>query len=236
MRKTVCLAICTMALFAGCKDRSQEPSPGAQQGGVPAAVGTTAQQEAASPESGGQSRPPHVTAVDVTPLYPKVGDTIKVDVKASDPDGDKVQSVFQWSKNDTPLPETSDSLILTNDFKRGDRIALVIIPDDGLKKGSPGRMTATIANSPPEIVSSPGGGRLANRVFTYEVKTVDKDNDSLAYSLKSAPAGMTIDQTGLITWKVPPDFQGKASARVSVTDGHGGEAAQEFAVEIRQEK
>ncbi|GAB4406303.1 MAG: hypothetical protein OHK0032_01200 [Thermodesulfovibrionales bacterium] len=41
-----------------------------------------------------------------------------------------------------------------------------------------------------------------------------------------------IDSTGLIKWKVPSDFKGKATVTVSVTDGHGGEALYNFEVTI----
>ena len=31
------------------------------------------------------------------------------------------------------------------------------------------------------------------KIYTYQVKATDPDEDKLTYSLKSAPAGMTID-------------------------------------------
>jgi len=47
---------------------------------------------------------------------------------------------------------------------------------------------------------------------------------------------MTISPTkGLIQWNVPPDFKGKATFTVSITDGHGGEALQSFTLEITPE-
>ena len=61
-------------------------------------------------------------------------------------------------------------------------------------KGSSGLMKVTIGNSFPEITSSPTYGRLENQKFTYQVKATDPDNDALVYSLKTAPAGMTIEK------------------------------------------
>ena len=56
----------------------------------------------------------------VVPLYPKIGDTIKVTAKATDPDGDEIKLMYQWFKNDEPLSETSDALVLTKEnFKKG---------------------------------------------------------------------------------------------------------------------
>ncbi|PJA80422.1 MAG: hypothetical protein CO148_03415, partial [Nitrospirae bacterium CG_4_9_14_3_um_filter_41_27] len=60
------------------------------------------------------------------------------------------------------------------------------------------------------------------------------DGDTLTYSLKSAPSGMTIDSSkGMIKWNVPPEFKGKAPITISVTDGHGGESLQNLTLEIR---
>ncbi len=48
---------------------------------------------------------------------------------------------------------------------------------------------------------------------------------------------MTIDSsTGLIKWKVPPEFTGKTPITISVTDGHGGESLQNLTLEIIPEK
>jgi len=184
------------------------------------------------------NQPPRVEYIDVEPLYPKIGDAIKITVKATDPDGDEVNLTFQWFKNNEPLSETSDSLVLAKeDFKRGDDISLNVIPDDGKAKGSIGQMKVTIGNSFPEITSSPSYVRLENRKFIYQVKAKDAENDALTYSLKTAPSGMTIDKlTGLIQWTVPQGFKGKAEIVVVVSDGHGGEAAQGFAIELAAEK
>ena len=60
--------------------------------------------------------------------------------------------------------------------------------------------------------------------FSCQVKATDPDNDALAYSLKTAPAGMTIEKTtGLLQWIVPQDFKGKAAVAVVVSDNDGTE-------------
>src|SRR5205085_7363071 len=58
------------------------------------------------------------------------------------------------------------------------------------------------ANHAPMIISTPPTSfTFAAGTYTYAVHALDAENDSLTYSLTSAPAGMTIDPaTGLITW------------------------------------
>lgn len=200
---------------------------------------TKAPQTAAAPDTGGAklNQPPTVTSVDVTPNFPKVGDTLKITTTAKDPDGDEVTYIYQWFKNDELLPEETTDALSLKGFQRGDRIMLNAIPFDGREKGSPGVMKVTVGNISPEITSNPSESRFENRRFTYQVKATDSENDPLTYSLKAAPSGMTIDKsTGLVQWSVPSDFKGRASVTISVTDNQSGEGLQSFAYEITAEK
>lgn len=222
-------------LFSNCKGKeSPKPvvTPPPQQE-VKAVTPEPEKKDIIAPQAG-INQPPRVDYIDVIPLYPKIGDTIKITAKATDPDGDEIKLIYQWFKNDEPLSETSDSLILTKEaFKRGDNISLNVIPDDGKVKGGSGMMKVTIGNSFPEITSSPSENKFDNRKFTYQVKATDPENDTLFYSLKTAPSGMTIDKsTGVIQWIVPQDFKGKAEIAVVVSDNHGGEALQSFVFEL----
>ncbi|KAF0145768.1 MAG: hypothetical protein FD156_743 [Nitrospirae bacterium] len=226
--------------LAGCKAKEtpKETAP-AQPAEVAKPSAETKEPQTAASEAGGikLNQPPVVTSVDVTPNFPKAGDALKITTTAQDPDGDEVAFIYQWFKNEELLPEeTSDALSLKG-FKRGDRVMLNVIPYDGKEKGSPGVMKVTVGNISPEITSNPSESRFENRSFSYQVKATDSENDPLAYSLSSAPAGMTIDKaTGLIQWAVPTDFKGRASVIVSVTDNQGGEGLQSFAYEITAEK
>lgn len=237
---TLILIFAFCIFIIGCKGnepaREAAPSP-SQEVQTPAAETPDIQKKTVpSPETARPNRPPRVESVDVTPLFPKIGDTLKITAKATDPDGGEVKLIYQWFKNDEPLLETSETLSLTKDFNRGDRITLNVIPDDGKERGSPGLMKVTIGNSPPEIVSSSSESRFENQRFTYQVKAVDPENDSITYSLKTSPSGMNIDpSTGMITWDVPSDFRGKAQVVVIASDNHSGEAMQSFVFEIRTE-
>ena len=231
MHHASCIVISILICLAGCKGK-EAPKPAvtapAPTQEIKTAV-TEADKKTPPSTQVSPNQPPHVV-----PLYPKIGDTIKITVKATDPDGDEIKLIYQWFKNDEPLSETSDALVLAKDnFKRGDNISLNVIPDDGKVKGSSGLMKVTIGNSFPEITSSPSENKFDNRKFTYQVKATDPENDTLTYSLKTAPAGMTIEKTtGLIKWDVPTDFKGKAEIAVIVSDNHGGEALQSFVFEL----
>ncbi len=242
MTKKIFLLLFVTALILCCKgkDTSREAvspqvvPPQSEEAKSLSGTKDIQKEVATSSDKTESNHPPRVTSVDLIPLYPKIGDTIKMVVMTADPDGDEVELIFQWFKNGIPLLETSNTLSLTKeDFRRGDKITLNVIPDDGIVRGSPGFMDVTIGNAPPEITSASRDIKFGDRNFTYQIKANDPDGDPLSYSLKSAPAGMTIAPlTGLIKWDVLPEFKEKTPITVSVTDGHGGEAVQSLTLEI----
>ncbi len=159
-------------------------------------------------------------------------DRLKVVAEGSDKNGNKVSLRFQWTKNGEPAGE-GDTI---SGFKRGDKVSVMITPFDDRGNGLARSLTTEIKNTPPSIVEHQETN-FDGKVWSYQVKATDADGDPLTYSLKSAPPGMTIDpSTGLIKWNVPPDFMGKASFAVSVADGHGGEASQDLALDIKTEQ
>ena len=236
LMKSACIIILLSAfILSGCKGKEvSQPVIGPQTTEIPDQQGkgvkppqTAPSQEPVQsmPETPANT-PPRITSLNVNPQLPVAGDKVKAEVVASDKEGDIVTITYQWSKNDGTLSETSDTLLLSGDFKRGDKISLGVIPDDGKSKGMPLSVVMFVTNSSPVIKPSPETFRFDGNVYSYQVKATDPDSDPLSYSLKSAPAGMTIDTSGLIKWNVPPEFTGKTPITVSVTDGHGGESLQ----------
>ena len=179
-----------------------------------------------------KNTPPELTKVKIMPEIFKPGHTLYIEASASDVDGDSVTILYEWSKNGESAGSENK---ITVPLKRGDRISVKITPFDGEIYGGSITLNREIGNLPPMIIDNKDVS-FEQDVFTYQVKATDPDGDSLAYSLKTAPSGMSIDAKGLIRWKVPLDFKGKASVAASVTDGHGGEATQNFVLEIKTEK
>lgn len=181
------------------------------------------------------NRSPILKSVDVTPDQPKLGDTIIVTPVIVDPDNDNVTIVYKWQRNGEILPETSDTLFLDKErFRRGDALSVIIIPSDGKAEGNTGMLNIVLPNTPPEIVSSPSEARYEKRKFIYALKAVDKDLDPIRFSLKTAPAGMVIDQrSGVIEWVVPVNVVTGTVVKVGAQDDFGGEAIQSFSFEPR---
>ena len=176
---------------------------------------------------------PELTSIKIMPEIFKAGDTLYVDVVGSDIDGDEVTILYEWTKNGEPAGKEKQIGV---SIKRGDKISIKMTPFDGETYGLPVVLRREIVNLPPVIIEDKKFSFDGKR-FSYQVKAVDPDNDTLAYSLKTAPAGMTIEKTtGLIQWIVPQEFKGKADVAVVVSDGHGGESIYTFAFSIEPEK
>ena len=243
------MLVLVVFIISGCKGK--EPANQA----LPQAPAGVEKGKAAPPDEGGvktdenipEETPPEVsetpvntapriTVLNVYPPNPVAGDTLKIDAKAFDKEGDNVNFTYQWWKNDEELPDTSDTLAITKDFKRGDKVTVKLVPDDGERKGAPMEMFVYIANSSPVILPSAETFKFDGSVYSYQARASDPDGDTLTYSLKASPPGMTINKdNGQIQWKVPPDYKGKANIVVAVTDGQGGEILQSFNIEIMPE-
>lgn len=177
--------------------------------------------------------PPEITRVKILPEIFKPGDTLNVEVSGSDIDGDDVTIAYEWTKNGEPA---GNSKRLEVPLKRGDKISVNITPFDGELYGPTVILHRGIKNMPPMIIEDKKSN-FDGKVYTHQIKATDPDGDTLTYSLKTAPAEMTIEpSTGLIHWNVSPEFKEKAPVTVSVTDGHGGEAVQSFTIDIMPRK
>lgn len=178
--------------------------------------------------------PPRITTLDVYPQYPVIGDTIKIEAVTLDKEDDPVTISYQWSKNETLLPIEASTLKVTEEFNRGDKISVRLIPYDGKTYGTPLTLNIVIANASPVIQPSEDMLTIKGSFYSYRVKASDPDGDKLTYNIKTAPSGMTINPiTGQIEWSIPTGFTGEAPVSVSVTDGHGGEVLQSFTLEVR---
>jgi len=193
-----------------------------------APASTAKEPTGAAPEEASKPNPPVITKARLKPERIDNVDSLKVIAEGSGGSGGEVTFKYEWIKNGEPAGD--DSTLAG--FKRGDRISVRVTPYEGGTSGPSRTLTMVIANVPPRITEHKDLVSTGE-VFSYQVKATDPDGDTLGYALKSAPKGMTIDPvTGLIKWSVPEDFTGKADVTVSVTDGHGGETFQSFAVDV----
>ncbi len=177
-----------------------------------------------------KNTPPELTKVKIMPEQFKAGDTLYVEAEAKDIDDDSVTIMYEWKRNGEPA---GNDKTIEGPLKRGDKIFVKVTPFDSSDYGVPVTLTREFRNMPPTITGHTRPN-FDGKLWTYQVKASDPDDDALAYALKDGPKGMTIDpDTGLITWNVPAEFTGKTAFSVTVEDGHGGSASYSAKVTIK---
>lgn len=138
---------------------------------------------------------------------------------------------FEWTVNGKPAGDGSDSL---SGFKRGDRIAVKITPLQDGKAGSSRVLDFLVQNTPPRVTAAQDM-KFEGNTFSYQVKGVDQDGDTLSYALEDAPEGMTIDpQSGAIRWQLKESDYGERTIKVKVSDGKGGVANYNLKVDFQK--
>lgn len=87
-------------------------------------------------------------------------------------------------------------------------------------------------NADPTIGSDPVLTATVDSEYSYQLQSTDSDGDSLSYSLESAPAGMSVDASGLVRWPVTSAAYEEERVAIRVLDGRGGSAEQEFTISV----
>ena len=91
--------------------------------------------------------------------------------------------------------------------------------------------TVDVTNSSPAITSVPPSLAAVGVSFSYAAIASDPGRDPLTWSLTAGPVGMTISSTsGAVRW--PSPVAGAAAVTLSVADGDGGAAQQNFTLEV----
>jgi hypothetical protein len=177
--------------------------------------------------------PPVIQEVWIEPKIAYATDRLKVNVKSFDRDGDFIYCTYQWEKNGAVLSEEKGEYLERGRFKKGDSILVTVIPDDREVQGPLKKSEAIIiSNSPPLIVSSPAV-TVEGSSYLYQVRASDPDDDTITFTLKSAPKGMEIDRnTGLIRWEIPKEDKGNHFVEIEASDDVGAKSIQRYTLGI----
>ena len=111
--------------------------------------------------------------------------------------------------------------------------AFVVMVSDGTDSATIAvSVTVNAVNDLPEITSSAITTATEGVEYSYAVLASDVEDDSLTFSLNTAPAGMSISSSGVITW-TPADGISTANVIVAVSDGSdSGSVTQSFTIAV----
>jgi len=179
------------------------------------------------------NNPPEITDAKLIADLDQEGLILHARVVAVDKEDDEISLEYRWEKNGLTQEEQGDTI---RDFKRGDKIVLTVRPFDRYSSGKSVSIGTEIANTAP-LIETDDEFSVDGSMFTKKIGAKDADGDTLVYELEKGPEGMKIDSSsGMLSWTIPPDIVGNFSARIIVSDGHGGRVSYDIEIPITIEE
>jgi len=182
--------------------------------------------------------PPVLVRLTVAPREVRREDTLKVNVEARDPDGDRLLLTYQWLRNGEEIPGATAATLAAKDLRKGDRITVRVTVSD-LEATTPPQESqpAVILNSPPRVLGGPRWETGPDGTITYQMVAEDPDGDVLVFTLSpNAPKGMSLDgRTGILRFRPAAGDAGTHRFSVTINDGDGGAVRQELIMVIREQ-
>lgn len=178
---------------------------------------------------------PRILWADITPtdsIYK--GTDLSIELEAEDPDGDDIEIRYTWFVGNSIV--STDSVLPGNQLIAGKNVLAELVPFDGDTTGDMFEVTRPIIvqNTPPAFTGATNTV-IGDSLLTCKINARDPDGDPLTFTLESAPSGMTIDSTGVISWVFsPPQNDTTFTVTVSVIDDKGAGQKLDIPFEIKK--
>ncbi len=177
---------------------------------------------------------PFIEQLKFEPLRPMTGDTLKLAIKLG---GQALRAEVIWSVDNVEVARSDfDGLSPDVEFKRkikfGEKITAVATPfDGGGAAGAPKTKSVTVENAPPKI--SLEDQKIQGATYTAKIVAIDPEGGKLEYAVNQGPPGLTIDQSGNVSWKLSESVSGSSPVIIGVKDDKGSESSIHFSIGIR---
>ncbi|SNB46427.1 DUF2341 domain-containing protein [Geobacter sp. DSM 9736] len=109
---------------------------------------------------------------------------------------------------------------------------VTLTASDGSLAASQTFIVTVSRNHYPLISSTPVTTAAEGEPYTYAVTASDSDADSISFSLKTAPSGMSISVAGVISWTPDYNQAGSQPVTVRVTDARTLYVEQNYVIEV----
>lgn len=182
-----------------------------------------------------RNSPPSLGRVTIVMDEAGGGAELRATAECVDPDGDTPAFEYAWSRNGAAIDGARGPALATAALARGDRVSVTVVARDDAD-ASPPRTSEpfVLENRPPSFVSRPAAPRPHEPAFAYSAAANDPDGDALRFELVAGPAGLTVSPAGEVRWTFPEGVarRGTHVVRLRAVDGAGGEAVQEFTLDL----
>lgn len=100
------------------------------------------------------NRPPVVKLIEIVQESIRLDRPVTVRAETEDPERDPVTVRFRWLVNESAVPNQSDATFHPDQLRRGDKVAVEAIPNDGNHDGLPLRSRAVLVGNTPPVVKA----------------------------------------------------------------------------------
>ncbi|GLQ33341.1 beta strand repeat-containing protein [Litoribrevibacter albus] len=166
-----------------------------------------------------------VTAVNDAPVFSSTAVTTatedilyQYDANASDEDGDSLTFSLVTAPTDMTI-DAQTGVISWTPLEGVTSANVAVAVSDGTEQVAQSfAITVTAVNDAPTITSTEVTTATEDEAYQYQITATDPEDDSLTFTLTSGPDGMTITNTGLISW-TPQNGVSSGSVALEVSDG-----------------
>lgn len=147
---------------------------------------------------------------------------------------DPESGVIQWRPSESQIGQHAVNIEAFDEFGVGTQAVEVLVVDSAQFVDPNDPSQGTEGDRAPVITSTPDFNADIDAVYTYQVRAIDLDGDTISYRLGTgSPAGMTVSESGLITWTPATSDAGEPVINVLVSDAQGATTTQAYVLQVR---
>jgi hypothetical protein len=181
---------------------------------------------------------PTVQSVRFSPPQPTRMDALRVEVvTAAYSVPRRIAYAYVWKVNNQIIEGATGDTLNLSPFKKGDLVTVTVTPYDGDKAGFPLDSPLTLIHgiSPSLDLQAPIKTKKAGEPLELQLVSLHPDSDGITFSLEAPLVpGMSIDNnTGKITWIIPPNQRGTTRFGAAVEDTDKTKVTKTFDITIQ---
>ncbi len=159
-------------------------------------------------------------------LHAKLGETYRYDIIATDIENDLVSFELDQAPQGTQL--SVDGELTWDAMNTGSYDFAVWVKDGENEVLHTWKVLVVDGNGTLFITSSPEKRAKTEELYQYQLEVINIGNHPVTYSLVGGPAGMTINDSGLLTYQATTNLLGISQIQIKVENDQVDSAEQDF--------
>ena len=172
--------------------------------------------------------PPHFSSL--PPTLTSAGQAYQYNVVVVDPEGSGVSYQLLQAPLGMLIDSSSGLLSWTPSTSQLGIHSITISATDGDNANQQSFNLLVVENAAPIVISEPPTHAVVGELYQYAIIAEDREGEPLNYQLLGAPAGVSIDAAGLVSWQSGLMEAGSYVISIRISDPQGASTLHEFTV------